>query len=65
MGYTMKHGNSAVPFKELGSSPETPTKFLDLTKKTRDKLMMAHTSGLVGDESKGTDADSMKKKIGF
>ena len=21
MGYTMKHGNSAVPFKELGSSP--------------------------------------------
>ena len=21
MGYNMKHGNSAVPFKELGSSP--------------------------------------------
>ena len=26
MGYNMKHGNSAVPFKELGSSPAKTSK---------------------------------------
>ena len=52
-------------WKAKNNPPEPPTKFLDLTKKTRDKLMMAHTGGLMGDKSKETDADSMKKKFGF
>ena len=36
MGYTMKHGNSAVPFKELGSSPAKQKEFDIKSEKTKN-----------------------------
>jgi len=35
---------------------------LDLTKKARDKVAMMATGGIIGDESKGTDRDSLMGK---
>jgi hypothetical protein len=53
-------GFNKLPCGCTGTCKCSPLK-IDLTKKMRDKLMMQSTGGLLGDESKGTDADSIKK----
>jgi len=54
MAYEQKNN----PFKK-----RTPAKFVDLTKGMRDKAMMQATGGMLGDEKKGTDADSVLGKL--
>ena len=65
MGYNMKHGNSAVPFKELGSSP---TKFDIKSKKAKNKRDFKKTSydlGTTGAEPpvRRDELDEKGKKI--
>ena len=45
MGYNMKRGNSAVPFKELGSSP---ARFDIESKETKQKPSKFYKMGTVG-----------------
>ena len=73
MGYGMKYTNgkkadpAKFPFKETRTErvtpdSESPAPFIDLTKGARDKVAMAATGGMLGDESKGTDRDSLMGK---
>jgi hypothetical protein len=57
-------GLTKLPCGCIGACKCSPLQFIDLTKGARDKLMMQSTGGLLGDKSKGTDADSLKKNIG-
>ena len=59
MGYNMKHGNSAVPFKELGSSPAKQTND-EKTLRAIDKE--EHIGTRVDEGSEGSQLLNLKEK---